>query len=311
MDTNKIKKLFLHEWQSKLVSLFLAITLWFYVTYLKNQVEYSVSLPLAFKNLPSELIIVDANTHSANIRITVRKNDKEIRDYSKLFAASVDLSGAQTGRHSYLIILKPNDPKLKIKARLIKDQVSLKIDKKISKTLPIKAQIIGTPCQGYVLDDIQLSRHFINVTGPKSVLDSIQQLETGPVDISEASNSIETSSSLTLPPLTVSKYKKNIKIKLIISERVVHNSYDFKLRLHGLLPGLSFSGPKRVNLEIQVPGRYLENLDKIVLPVLDLSRFRQPGHYSATLKIQAPDSVIIHNPARSINFELKKTAETH
>ncbi len=309
LDTNKIKNLFIHEWQSKLVSLLLAITLWFYVTYIKNQVTYSVSLPLRYNNLPSELIIMDARNRSANIRVTVHKNDKEIRDYGKLFTASVDLSAAQVGRHNYLIVLKRHDPKLKIKARLIKDRVSLKIDNKITKTLPIKAKIIGTPRQGYLLDSIQLSRSFITIVGPKTELDDIQQLETGPIDISDASNNISISSPVSLPILAGTKYKKNVKIKLIISERTINNSFGFKIKVTGLQPGLLYSGPKKLTLKLQFPGRYLKNINQVIVPLLDLSHFKRPGHYDVPITIKAPDAISLQKPAPVVSIELKSTSQ--
>lgn len=186
------------DWKKKLAALALSGLLFYFVQNL-SFTEQSVVIPVRIEKLPSNLVILD--TSDPGIPVTVRARTEQFRllDLSGNVALIADLEYAQPGTSNYKVELRVETPIPDMKITPQKDKVSFTIDRIVEKELPIKPVITGTPRQGYIMDDIIMDRRSITVSGPLSVLLSNTAVETLPIDISDATNTISQLLSFHLP----------------------------------------------------------------------------------------------------------------
>ena len=186
------------EWEKKLAAVILAGLLWFYVNSL-SYVEKTVSLPIQFRNLPENLMIVETYDSAASLVVKGKTEQVKTVNLAKAIKPVVSLEQAVPGTSSYPIEIILNTPQQDLIINLTKDKARLKIDEIATNHLPIEPQILGVPKSGYILDDIILDRKTVMVRGPLEFLTSSNSIATKPVSISGATNDIRITVGLNPP----------------------------------------------------------------------------------------------------------------
>lgn len=166
----------------KILSVALAISLWFFVTY-RGQSEMAIDAHLEFKNVPEGLEI---------LRQDIKKVSLNIRGHERLLNALmptdarivVDMSNAKKGEVVYYFdkdnVIIPRTIKVQ---RIEPVSVRVAMDKSISKTVPVRVAVVGTPERGYRVKSIAVNPSSIEIEGAKTELARIAFLRTEPVDI--------------------------------------------------------------------------------------------------------------------------------
>lgn len=95
-----MKKLFFHNLGLKLLSLILAVVLWFYLATENLDTRDLLPVRLKFENLPSNLILSEASRDSVVVRIRGQK-DAILALSASDFSCLLDLSKARAGRYNY------------------------------------------------------------------------------------------------------------------------------------------------------------------------------------------------------------------
>ncbi len=292
LDLSKLKRFFTHDWQTKLISLLLAMGFWFYVTYFENKTDYNLSIPIRFENLPNDQIIVYSSLKNAFITLPLRRDQKQTVDFNKAIRARVDLSNALEGSSNYDIELI-YDKELKIKPHLKQDKVNIIIDKKIIKTLPIKEKMIGTPSEGYYLEEVSLEEKTCVLSGPAQKIDLLNFIETAPIDITGLSNSQTLKVKIENPENTQLLRKQQISVRLKIREMQVEKEIDFPVEVLNLPEDLKISQEPKLKIRINTTGRYLKNLKNSVRLSVDGDAINEPGTYNLKIDIDHPDTIKI------------------
>jgi len=177
-----LKNLIAENLTFKLISIALALFLWFFVTF-KGQTETSVEVPIEFKGVPTEMEILKQNVKKVNISISARERIlKEIAQNN--IRVIIDLSNAKLGENS--IPITKSSLKIPRGVEIIRIEpsiVKVYLDKKALKTVPVKAVIVGNPEKGFVINSVHLEPSQINIEGAKKELDRIYNIKTEPIDI--------------------------------------------------------------------------------------------------------------------------------
>jgi YbbR domain-containing protein len=215
---DNIINFFVSEWQKKLVSLIVAALLWFYVVSLSDT-EQTLSLPIDYKNLPPAMMILEKSDNFAAFQIKGSRLKIRNLSLSQTLKPVVNLENAQPGIRDYKIEIRIDEPQPNLVINLLNDRVRLKIDRMASRAILIQPAIQGTPMEGYTVDDIFLDTKIITVSGPQETLNSMNFIETKPLDLSAATNDMETNVGLELPKFvsTSEDTKIHIKIRIIKS----------------------------------------------------------------------------------------------
>lgn len=196
---NRLRELLLGNFFIKAISFIIAIILWFFTMNINNPVvEKDVTVPLTFKN---ESLITDKGyiivnkeqlsktTIQAKIRGT--RNDMDAyRRYNDAVVANVDLSTIDLTNPAIIgqqlsvpVHAYTNYPEVFTLTSSYPITVILNIDIVETKTVPVYANVTGTPKNSYVLQSNPvLSKNSITITGPKSVLDKVTKA-TLPINV--------------------------------------------------------------------------------------------------------------------------------
>ena len=185
------------NWVLKLVSLFFALFLWYFVVG-EDKVDMNVTLPVEIVNLPRDLII--SNQFKKQIEVTISGQRSLIRGMAEQhISRSIDLSKAAPG--TVVIQNDPDSislPRGLIILRVQPPTLTLLLDRLIQKELPIKSELVGKVHKDFRLDSVTVDPLTIKISGPQSILDQEENLSTAPIDINGLNQSAVKQVSLDL-----------------------------------------------------------------------------------------------------------------
>jgi YbbR domain-containing protein len=185
------------NWVIKLVSLILATSLWFLVAG-EEKVDMTVQIPVEVINLPADLEVADQV--KTELAVTVTGPQALIRTLNRDVIRTIDLADAVAGP----VVIENNIDSITMPwgvrvLRIKPAELILKLDKLVTKKLPIQAITTGEIPKGYTLSSIMLEPAAISINGSEALLQHIEGLRTKPLDINGLTRSAMTHTSLDIP----------------------------------------------------------------------------------------------------------------
>lgn len=209
-----IRKLLIEHWSIKLLSLGLALTLWFYVTS-KGKTEITLSVPLELRNIPQALAIVGDVAGALDVR--VQGQERVLRDITigkKVFGV-LDLSMSSAGEN--IVPISPDDirrPSGVTVMHLSLSEVKVKLEPLVRRAVRLKPVLHGTPASGFHVAKVTVSPAKITVEGPSSIIQTLDVLQTMPIDIQGAGDSITVDPKIDYQGKSVKILEKNIAVRI-------------------------------------------------------------------------------------------------
>ena len=162
-------------------------------------VETDLLLPVDFSNIPENLILTSFHTDKIEIRIQAHPNLIELINKKNLhypvdlytdleFDPAGDSDSIEPGSYLFPVEEKriPMDRGIKILS-INPSYLSVQLEKKVSKTFKITVPYIGTPAKGHIALDAATEPASVKLTGAASLIQSIKELKTKPIDLANAS----------------------------------------------------------------------------------------------------------------------------
>lgn len=166
----------------KILSVLLAISLWFYVSY-RGESEMSVEAPLEFKNIPTGMETLRQNLRKVTVTVQGHEQAMHRLRQSDVHVV-VDMSGTKKGENQISLdkdnVLLPRTMKVQ---RIEPSSVKIVLDETVSRVVPVRPYITGSPERAFVLAGIKGSPASVRIEGPKTEVDRITLLRTDPIDI--------------------------------------------------------------------------------------------------------------------------------
>jgi YbbR domain-containing protein len=211
-----VRKLLFDHWSIKLLSLGLSLTLWFYVTS-KGKTEMTLSVPLELRNIPQQLAIVGNVAGSLEVR--VQGQERVLRDITigKKVYGVLDLSMASAGEN--IVPISPDDirrPSGVTVMHLSLSEVRVKLEPLVRQAFRLRPVLHGTPATGYRVVKIAISPPKITAEGPASVIKALDVIQTMPIDIQGASESITIEPKIDYQGKSLKILEKDIAVRIII-----------------------------------------------------------------------------------------------
>ncbi len=209
------------EWALKVLSLCLAVFLWYFVVG-EDQVDINISVPIEALNLPADLVI--SNQYKKDIEASIRGPRSIIQELrNQNITRPVDLSKAVPGT---MVIKNEADsipfPNGITVLRLQPANTTLLIDKLIQKDLPVHPVIEGEPMAGYTLTGVKLNPETLMVSGPKNILDAHLALKTYVINLDGLSHSTTLQVQLNLSPEMLNLIGETIvSVEITVAERML------------------------------------------------------------------------------------------
>jgi len=190
------------DWVLRLVSLGLAMVLWYFVGG-EDIVNKNVMVPVEVINLSRDLVI--SNQFKKEIEVSISGPRSLVLDIGKHgISRQIDLALATPGtmvlENSNDVIDVPRGVKV---LRIQPKSVILSLDKMIQKQLPVNPVTVGMLAPDFILKEIRMEPDSISITGPQTVLSQFDVLQTKAIDIAGLRESTQIQIPLELDPVIV------------------------------------------------------------------------------------------------------------
>ena len=214
-----MRNILFDNWGIKLVSLGLSLTLWFYVTS-KGKTEMTVSVPLELRNIPQGMAVVGNVAGSLEVRI--QGQERILRDITVAdkMTGVIDLSLAKIGEN--IVHISPDDIKRPADitvTHMSLSEIKVKLEPLVRKTFRLQPILHGAPAAGYRLARVIVTPPKITVEGPESLMAALSRLQTMPIEIEDAKETVTVEPKIDYQGQPVKLLEKNIGIRILI-ERV-------------------------------------------------------------------------------------------
>jgi len=182
---NFLQRTFARNVGLKLVSLLLAIGLWFAVA--RSPVaEVEMKVPIEFHNLPGSLEIDSASYTEAQIR--VRGPERVIRQLQTSdVSAEIDLTSVQPGERTFDLTARhvhlPQDLEV---VQIIPGQFHLSFDKRFTSNVKVRPRVTGNFASGMRVAQVIADPPSVTITGPRRRVEAVEAATTDPVDVTGA-----------------------------------------------------------------------------------------------------------------------------
>jgi YbbR domain-containing protein len=177
-----LKETFFGNIGFKLLSVTIAVSLWFFVTY-RGQSETTVEAQLEFKNVPQGLEILRQNIKKVTVNIRGHESILNGLKPSDVRVV-VDLSNGKTGEASYYFDI--NDVKVTKNIKILRTEttsVKVTLDESMSREVQVKPYIVGLPAKGFEIKKITVIPTVVSVEGATTEMTRLAALRTEPLDV--------------------------------------------------------------------------------------------------------------------------------
>lgn len=311
-----IRKWFLHNLGLKAFSLILAVLLWFYIT--GEQVEELKKVVPLRIDIPQGMTIVSTQTDSLDVVFRGPGNLISLLSSSEIMAHHVISDVEEPGEYTFTISPEEISIPRGIKVSVIEPpQVRVRLDRLITRRLPIRVDIEGEPATGFQVqvDKVSVTPNVSLVTGPESILKKLAYIRTVPIDVVGRTRTFVKKAAL--EPITGQKPMKEddlIEVTIPIVESFVEKcieGVDVKVLKDASSLWVSKVSPSKVDLTLSGPGVSLEELTAADIPVfLDVGSL-EAGKHELPLKVILPEDITLISDIPAVEVVLEPTPELH
>lgn len=295
----------------KLVSLFFAVFLWYFVVG-EDKVDTMIYVPIEITNLPKDLTI--SNQFRKQIEVTVNGPRGLVRNIaSQHITRPVDLSKARPGSH----VIKNTAESIKItkgvQVQNIRPAViTLTLDRLVAKKLQIKPVSAGKLPIGYEVTALIANPPTLDLTAPASLLGQENFLLTRPIDIAGRKTTFSAQITLDISKeITEFIGDPTVSVEVLIEEKKVAREFqDIPLEFsHEALRTIYLIDNYQVNINTVLPyklaGKDASNFQfKAVLDTETLP----PGHHELPVRIITNNQDIIIKEVIPARVKIKISA---
>jgi len=213
------RKILFENWGIKLISLGLALSLWFSITS-KGKMEVALTVPLELRNIPPGMAVVGDVPGYLEVRL--EGQERLLRDIStdKDVSGAVNLSLARGGENT--IRISPDDiarPSGITVTHLSPYEIKVRLEPLLRKTVRLTPALHGNPARGYRVARTVARPARLLIEGPAGIVKALTVLQTMPIDIEGASRTITVEPKLDYAGKPVKLLDKDISVRIVI-ERV-------------------------------------------------------------------------------------------
>lgn len=215
----KITGLIFGNFVIKLFSVVFAVMLWMHVS-ARGTSEVNLMVPLELRDIPKDMMVVGDVPGYLDVRL--QGQEGVVRRLSpKDIASFISLSGSPQGEQSHTLSTSNVTVPLNVRVTsILPNEIKLKLEKIVTKTLPVKADIVGSPVPGLRVAGVSISPSSVTVAGPESSMRGIKGIFTQNIDIEGAAGSLETLAKLDPPSAPGIKTEdENIRVVVTLARK--------------------------------------------------------------------------------------------
>ena len=305
------------DWKPKVVCFSMALLL--YVSYTTTIMDKkTLTLPLDIVSEGTMTAEADVE-HKQYVLVTLSGRSEQIATITENdLKVYCDISSQpKEGRYDFNVLVHPTERLLLMEPLEIKttpEKVSLSIEENIFKYIPISPSISGEPAYGYQITEKYVEPSTIKVTGPKSLVESIDAIYTEKIDIAGITQTSIQDTVVVSPSKLVHLEKLNaprVTVKLQASGMIK----DFKglsVSCISLKDNLEITNlPFYVDVTLEGDLLDVENLKSTnIKAIADCSEIADSGLYVVPIKINIPKGLQLdYQSLSSVNVSVRRIEE--
>lgn len=294
MKLNLFRRIF-HNFWYKLAALFLAFVIWGIIQgeqilELNREIIVNIEVPEGY--------LVRGETKRA-LAATIKGPRVLITEAPSTLEATVKVP-ALKGR-KYRIRIDKDDIKNwnhRLQLTIHDPYITLFVDEKADRTVPIKYVPQGTPADGYFIKKAVLNPNWVKITGLKSDLMKVREVATEPVDVNGIQQNQSFEAALVAPPgfLLSDLSVEYTTVTLQVGDSFVNTRFgSIPIEVVGN-ENVARVRPKFASIVIQGTPGVLKFVKREDLKAFVEVRGLAPGQYEQEIKVKIPpDTVLIES----------------
>lgn len=282
------------DFSIKILSLFMALLLWIYVTNEQNPLDTrSYNVNLSAHGLPAQMT-VDGLPSTVAVQVQGTRGQLAGID-SGDFQATADLSGVAAGDNTVDVAVNI-PPGLRL-LRVSPDRVRVLVDRIIEKRIPVVVSLDGTPAPGYNALEPKVDPGTVLAGGPARLVQPLARA-TAEVNIQAATGPVTRVVNLSGIPAGVNISSRVAKVEVPVTP-LPTKTVAVKPRVTGdPAPGYQVRDVtvQPDNVQVSAPGNVLDGIQNVETGTLDISGAQQD--VTQTVDLQVPAGAVGLRPAR-------------
>ncbi|MFQ5928690.1 MAG: YbbR-like domain-containing protein, partial [Acidobacteriota bacterium] len=194
---NILRDFFLKNLGLKVISVLLAFLLWLTIT-VPEMVQRTLSLPVEFVNMPSQLEISD--DYDKEVEVVIRSDRRTTTLDERNLAVVIDLKRAVPGTE--LIRLTEGNIRNKpsgVEILFIDPaRIRLHLESTLRKIVEVTPELVGNPANGFEVTNVRVIPSEVMISGPKPRVLRVSTAQTEPIAIEGHSRTLRLNAYLDL-----------------------------------------------------------------------------------------------------------------
>jgi YbbR domain-containing protein len=273
----------------KLLSILLAISLWFAVSG-EERTETTLTMALEMVNLRPTLMVTSEVPSAIQVRVIGPRSIINNLSQARL-SETLDLANYKSGRHTFY--LGPNSfafPRGVQVIRIQPNPINLTLATTMTQTLPIKPILENDPAEGYEVVSATIKPVQVTVKGPYPELAELNFIPTLPIDLSHLKERTIIATDLDFKNLHLSlKEPVPILADIQIGPKTLTRTFPGVPILTD--PASAQVSPLQVSLTIKGPWPQVQDLKAEDLKARVDTRNLSPGRHRVKFSVDLPAGV--------------------
>lgn len=247
----------------KLVSLVLAVLLWFVIAGEKTS-EMGLSVPVELQNFPKDLELTGDPVDTVEVRLRASPGIIQRLTPGDV-SAHIDLVDAREGER--IVHLTPDSVRVPFGVTVVKISpsiITLNLERTLQKTVPVRPRLLGRPAPGYEVGEMTTEPAEVRISGPKSRVQEVESAYTEPVSVEGAEADVVDHVNIGLEdPLL--RIQGNPRVRVTARVREVEHTRTFPGLPVEVRRGSFAARPPRVSVVLAGPASVLDQADSTAI----------------------------------------------
>jgi YbbR domain-containing protein len=299
LNTRKLILGLVENWPAKVLSVAIALIL-FVFHEMSTLTTRTIIVPLAIE---TNSALTPGSAYPRNVRVRLRGESDGVKvildndieaylDFSRHESEGQYRAPVQVRRKGSALVPEP----LEITVNPL--EVSVNLEKRINKTVPLAASVHGNAADGFELVSYSVSPAEVAMSGPSRLMESINDIKTDPVDIDGRKNDFNVMVNIANPNPALLSIRGDAyaEFRCVIRPSVpVRNIDGIAIDITGLdLMFESELGVKTGSVRLEAGQSLLDNFSvRSGFLSVDCSSITEPGTYTLPVKVDLPEGFIL------------------
>ena len=300
----------------RIFSVVLAIGLWIFVNAAEQGSVVPLTVPISYRSLPQGMVIVNHPPAVVKIEVTGPRTLLSLMNPEQL-TLKIDLRSVAAGQSEFKIYPAMfNVGRHTAVTSISPDQLSLDIDRLVTRDVPVHLAVQGKVEPGYTITSVDITPPSVTIVGPSRFVTPLTSVSTEPFDLKGLTSDTGRSVDIVAPNPALGFSTGHVDARVNVAEAIADREFrdvDVEVRDSGFKYRVE---PKQATLTIRGPALKLAALAPKGMVYVD-AKGVAPGSHELPLQVTLPDGMqLLHQSPDKVRLrmyreKLTTTADEH